>query len=204
MSKIPQLTEKQWEEEFDRLTVHALRKFRKYKWCRGRKDEVEWAAPGGYSPADIAMKAITKALSAERGYNADKYKDFHSYMRSIVDSLMSHLVEEAVSHKTDRMPVIKSEETGELVEFEPEAKDCDPGQIAVSKETVNLIKTIAMAEAPKDPVIKPLVECAEEGISVPRDIAEYTGIDVKQIYVTKKRLGRKLDQAFASEKERQR
>ena len=124
----------------ERLTLYALMKFRKYGWCSGCSDKVEWAAPGGSSPADVALEAINRVLTGLRKYDPTRYRDFHDFLRSVVDSLAFHLVEKAVGRQTGRMPTKKEDETGELVEAEIVGPARSPCDICICRETIELVK----------------------------------------------------------------
>ena len=54
----------------------------------------------------IAHEAVSLVMSGQRKCEADAYPDFLNYMRSVVDSLVSHLAEKAAGRKTGRMPLI--------------------------------------------------------------------------------------------------
>ena len=204
MSNIQDLTEDQWQELLERLTHYALSKFRKCGWCRSRGNTAEWAAPGGDSPADLAFEAINRVLTGQREYDPASNPDFHDFMKSVVDSLVSHLVEKAVGHQTDRMPVRTDRESGEFMEVEMTGPARDPCDICIGGETVDLVRGIVHADASKDPLVPQLLECLEADIVKPAEVAEYLDVHVKEIYKAQKRLRRKIDQRFASGKERQR
>ena len=51
------------------------------------------SVPGGYEPYDFTLDAIDKAMDGTRPWNREKYKTLESFLRSIIDSDINHLVE---------------------------------------------------------------------------------------------------------------
>lgn len=204
MSGIPNLTDEQWAELLERLTHRALRKYRRCGWGRGNRNKCEWAGPGGTTPEDIALEAVSLVMSGQRRYDAHAHPDFLNYMRSVVDSLVSHLAEKAAGRKTSRMPLRPNSDTGDMVEVEFQGTDPDPADVCVAREVMELTREVVSADADGDPLVTELFECFEAGITKRADVAEYLEVDVSEVDNAQKRFRRKLDQRFAVDKERQR
>ena len=193
-------TENEWNEITERLTLHALCKFRKYGWKRGDPSKVEWAGPDGTSPKDLALTAITKVVEGKWTYDPQRHLDFLDFLRSRVDSLISHLAEKAKCRRTGRMPVTFDPETNDFVEVEIPGTGPDPAETCMNRDVINCIKEVVAAE--RDQLMAQILECMEAEITKPETMAELLGVDVKSIYNAQKRFRRKLNQAFPNEKER--
>lgn len=206
MTDIPTLKNDEWDELLERLTYYALGKFRKCGWRRGNPQKVEWAGPGGTGPGDVALEAITSVIEGKRTYNRGKHGDFGNFLRSVVDSLVSHMAEKAKQRRTGRMPVSQNADTGELVEVDLPGREPDPADVCVTRDTIEVAKKAVAADAQEDPLAMQVLECMEADITKPAEMAEALGVDIKDINNAQKRLRRKLDQAFADEvgKERKR
>ena len=204
MPDIPTLTDNQWTELLERLTHYALGKFRKCGWWRGDLRKLEWAGPDGASPDDVALEAITSVIEGKRSYSPGKHGDFQNFLRSVVDSLVSHMVEKAKQRRTGRMPVTQDTDTGEYVEVETCSKESDPADVCMSREAIEVAKEVVVAHAEEDPLAMQVLECMEADITKPAEMAEALGVDIKDINNAQKRLRRKLDQVFVGEGEKER
>lgn len=204
MTGIPNLTDEQWADLLERLTHHALWKYRRYGWNLGDRNRREWAGPDGTSPEDVALEAVSLVMSGQRKYNGTTQPDFTKYMRSVVDSLVSHLAEKATGRKTGRMPLRTDGDTGDMVEVEFQGADPDPADACIARDVMALTREMVLAEAKEDPLVLQLFECLEAGITKRAEVAEYLEIDVGEVDKAQKRFRRKLDRRFAGEKERQR
>lgn len=204
MTGLPNLTDEQWAELLERLTHHALRKYRKCGWNRGDRHKREWAGPDGTAPEDIALEAVSLVINGQRKYDANAQPDFLNYVRSVVDSLVSHLAEKAAGRKTGRMPLRPEGDTGDMVEVEFQGADPDPGDVCVARDVMELTREVVLGEAQDDPLVMQLFECFEAGITKRAEVAEYLEVDVSEVDKAQKRFRRKLDRRFAGEKERQR
>ena len=202
MTEIPDLTDEQWSELLERLTLQALWKYRKYGWTRRHQDKREWAGPDGTSPEDVALEAVSLVMSGQRKYNKKTHPDFTKYMRSVVDSLVSHLAEKATSRKTGRIPLRTDGDTGDMVEVEFQGTDLDPADVCIAREVMELTREVVLVDAKDDPLVLQLFECLEAGITKRAEIAEYLEIDVGEVDKAQKRFRRKLDRRFAGGKER--
>ncbi len=189
MPELPELTNEQWQEYLERLTLYTVKKFRYLGWVAKGGDRT---GPRGKSPQDVAYEAVLKALNGERQYNREAYSDFGHFLRSAVDSLIYQLAKSFEGKKFKPMPVATSDqEDREEIEFE--GKEATPAKICVNKEIAEKVKGILSQEVKDDPVVNGILECFEAGITKPAEMAEVLGIDVKDIYTAKKRLQRVID-----------
>ncbi len=204
MPEVPNFTDDQWAELLDRLTHHALGKYRKCGWNRHGRGKLEWAGPDGASPEDVAQEAVNLVLGGQRKYDSATQPDFAKYMRSVVDSLISHTAEKAVGRRTGRIPLRTDGETGEMVEVEFPGAEPDPVEVCIADEVMELARDVVLRDAADDPLVQRLFECFEAGITKPAEVAECLEVDVREVNNAQKRFRRKLDQAFSGGKERQR
>jgi DNA-directed RNA polymerase specialized sigma24 family protein len=192
MADIPELTENEWHEFLERLTLHASWKFNRLGWrTRGRFDRV---GPSGASPQDIALDAIVSIFEGKRQYNKNMYPDFYSFLKSIVDSKISHLYESIKNRKIQVEPMPqKLTDDGTYQDMEFESKAADPAQACINKDIVVKVKELLAEEFINDKIVNGILECLEAGITNRTDMAEMMGVKVKEIDNSQKRLRRAVD-----------
>lgn len=100
MQEILDLSREAQERLLERLTHHALCKMRRLTW-RGAYIARGGSVPGVYEPYDFALDAIEKAVDGTRPWNREKGKTLESFLRSIIDSDINHLVD-SVDNATGR------------------------------------------------------------------------------------------------------
>jgi len=76
------------DEFIERLAIFALRRKRSRYW-RGVWDG---HLPGGKEVADIVQEALDDVLLGRRTWNPEKHPDLLDFMRSVVNSKISHLL----------------------------------------------------------------------------------------------------------------
>jgi hypothetical protein len=189
MAEIPELTNEQRQELLERLALYALRKFQLLGWAA---KHTNCAGPGGKGPEDIASEAITKVINGDRPYNPEKYPVFMDFLKSIVDSRISHLADSFERKNMVPIPVTTNEQ-GDCEEIEFEGKETTSAKICINKEIAEKVKTILAEEFKDDSVVNGLLECFEAGYNKPAEISELLGIDNKEIYNAQKRLQRVID-----------
>jgi hypothetical protein len=190
MAEIPELTKEQWQDHLERLALYALRKFRLRGWAARH---IDCAGPKGIGPQDIASEAITRVINGKRSYNSERYPVFMDFLKSIVDSRISQLVESFKRKKTAPLFIV-TDERGDCKEIEPEGKEATPVKICVAKDIVEKIKIILKEEFENDPAVNAILECLDAGIEKPTEISELSGVDIKEIYNAQKRLRRAIEQ----------
>lgn len=83
-----------------RLTKYATSKTKHLGWRTKNYDSLAQ----GKTPEDLAYKAIEKVFSGDRQWNPDKNPDLLDYLESVVDSLVSHLVESQNNKRLQYFP----------------------------------------------------------------------------------------------------
>jgi hypothetical protein len=189
MTELPEFTREQWEEYLDRLTLHAVMKYRFRGWVAKGGERI---GPCSKAPQDVAYEAVLKVLNGERQYNKEVYPDFLSFLRSIVDSIVSHLANSFESRKSKPMPVaITVQEDCQEIEFE--GNEPTPVSVCINKELAEKVKSVLAAEFNEDAVVKGILDCFQAGITKRAEMAELLEIDTKEIDNARKRLQRVIE-----------
>lgn len=192
MAEIPELSDIEWEEILKKLTLRAAWKFRRYGWLTNVKGEC--AAPGGSSPQDIAMEAISKFFNGERKYNPARYPSFYDYLKSSVDSLTSNLYAKANKRKVKevRLPQSTSSD-GDCIEMEFESNVPDPAQTIANRDLADKVRKVWAKEFANDVVAMGIKDCIEAGITKRAEQAELLEVDATTIDSALKRLRRVMN-----------
>jgi len=91
-----------WERITLKLIEYATYKAGRLYWQSGNYQNLSQ----GKAPEDIAQEAIAKTLGGERTWDPNKQIDIFIHLKTVVDSLISHLVE-SDNHKR-RQPLLHS------------------------------------------------------------------------------------------------
>ena len=194
VTEIDDVTEEQWAEHLDRLSLHATRYFFAYGWgTKGR-----WAGPGGVTPGDIAAEAIVKVLDGTRRYDSSKCPNFMTFLRNVVRSLVNHCAKSAATQRVQRFPQVRLADVDDSVDWDPEGDEPDPVENCIRNETVHMLKA-AMAEE-KDGLLVGILECLEADITKPAMMAELLDVDVKTINNAQKRFWRRAERIVGKPK----
>ncbi len=184
-----------------RLTDHAVKKARWYGWRAGKAAEM---VIGGTGPEDVVLEAISKVFDGDRKWNPSENPDLFQYLKSVVDSLMSHLTKSFDCTNIRRMP--QSEE-GEILgeklkPVDPESDTArhlsrpspDPEQILLRKEEEEAERKAfdkLMDSIKGDDDLETVVLCVMDGMMKPAEIAEATGFEIDHVYQLMRKLNRK-------------
>jgi hypothetical protein len=158
------------------LTAHAVYKARRLSWQTGKKD-----LPGGRQPKDLAFDAINLVWTGERNWDPAKQPDPLKHLKSIVDSLVSHLVESA-EHTQREWP---KKEVEEQLFDPPDDQTPSPLDAVIAADVFS--KVWKQAKADED--LELVLCCIEEGMSKPADISDVLKMPVESVYKAKKTLG---------------
>jgi hypothetical protein len=181
-------------EELDQLRLqvgrYAFSKSRRLRWRTGSTIEL----PGGETVFSIVSKAFEKLISGERGWNPAEQPSLQRHLESVVDSLLSHLVESADNKLLAKLPTHEAGlEEAEVREWRRRGSQT-PEEILLQKERDELddIAIGRLEEAcSDDPLLRSVVAAMRDGLAKPADIAEVTSHSVKDINNCFKRLDRK-------------
>jgi len=184
---LPERTDDQWTEIVERLTHHAACLIVRHTW-RGLRLAQGGSVPGGVDPADLAANAIIDVIARRRNWNQEAYPDFLDFLRSVVDSQVSHLVECLENRVVRRIPAPTDE--GKTT-FDVAAPDPDPADVCVDQEALEQFRDALVKEIGDDTLVAELLSCLESGYTKPEDIATILSVKVKDVNNAKKRLQRK-------------
>jgi DNA-directed RNA polymerase specialized sigma24 family protein len=195
VNNTPILTEKECLKALGHLTIYAQRRFARLGWWHNGIFE----SPRGHKPEEIAAEAIVKMIEGTRTYDAQKCPDILQFLRGIVKSDISHIIDSFD---------FKHRETneGKIEEKEPQGRNVDPLQLCIEKEQIIIgKKTVKQVEAVlnkyfyEDKIVIGIYECYKAGIYKRSELAEYLEVDVKEIDNAQKRLRREMDKHFRKE-----
>lgn len=185
MDEILNLTNDEQTRLLKDLTAHALHKMRRLTW-RGAYVRDGGSVPKGKEPADFALEAIKKALSGERGWNRVAYPTLKAFLRSVVDSEISHLVE-STDNRYGRRTSNQGPES-----FSVPLDHADPRTVVIDRDWKESFQKFALEELEGDEFLQDLFKCLEADITQPAEIAVMLDTTVDRVNNEKKRLNRKL------------
>lgn len=174
-----------------RLTLYADRKLVRLRW-RGIQGG---APPRGIQAEDLAAEAITRVIEGKRAWDQQEQPDVLQFLKGIVDSLVSQLVNSFDNRRTRRLgPTGVGEEGSAAPTFA--GRELDPAQFVADREAAERFRAPILKALEGDAVASQVFECLEADITKPSEIAEYLGISVTDINNAQKRLWRKVENAL--------
>ncbi len=208
IEKINGITESEWDMLVLNLTRYTIYEMDRKTWMHRR-------IPNGLTPEDLALEAIADFLDRKRTWNYEKQPNLLYFLKSVVDSKISHLFELDDYKRTQPFPM--TEEGQEVEEMLDKAnpaadhacyspiKSLNPEEILLKKEEKQgdeavvrmLIDLIA-----GDKELETLFDLICDGLK-PAEIAAKMRINVKEVYNLKKRLDRKCRELRATIKSKE-
>lgn len=192
---LARISEHPWEETIPRLVRHALQKMRRHFW----QGIFGGPTPGGKEAQDLVMGSITKVVEGERFWDPEDQPDLFFFLKSVVDSEISHLVEGFENRRVFREAALsnKGGEEGEMPGFWETVSCPNPGPEAVllHKERERLSERFFWGfyeHLSDSPILQKMLECILEGCVKRAEIAEGMGIPVKEFDNLKKQVQRRL------------
>jgi hypothetical protein len=194
----PQLSDDQWAELVERLTLHASCKLLRLCW-RGIVGSRGGAAPGGVEPADLAAAAITDVIEGTRSWDREAQPDFLNFLRGVVDSKVSHLVREVENRKSRRLAPADSGEEGAAAHGVA-GREPDPAQFVQEREAADRFRARVFKAVEGDEIASKVFECLEAEYTKPQEMAELLGLTVSEINNAQKRLRRKVNELLTPQR----
>jgi len=184
---LEKLCAQDWKSLFPALVAYAEKRVKRLTWRSGKGE-----LPGGLEPKDLAKKAIEAVFEGSRKWNPAKDPDIFKYLRGIVNSNVSHLVESAGHVRRIYQAQTNSDEDGVPLPInDPEAGDSSPEEELIAKDLFEYL----WREAKGDKAIEAILLCVDDGVVKRSDIAHEFGISVDEVTNAKKRLKRIIDQS---------
>lgn len=185
-------------EALERLTHYALAKLGQKCWRGVWNGKI----PGGIQAGDLVVSAIEAVLIGDpsqggRYWDSEKNPDLMKFLRDVIDSKASHLVELAEnSHEREPRPV-EGESESDFLDRKRDHRtlQTEPFQVSADDEAANERLFFALLDEVKaDPLLPKILECKWDGICGRAEIAAKLGVDANAITQAQKRLDRILPQ----------
>ncbi len=198
LANIPQLSDDQWTELVERLTLHASWKLLRLYW-RGIMGSRGGTVPGGVEPTDLASAAIVDVLEGTRVWDSQAQPDFLRYLRSVVDSKVSHLVQEVENQKSRRIAPPGSAEEGAKAHGAA-GRESDPTEVVQNHEAADSFRALVFKAVEGDDLAYQVFECLDAEYTKPTEMAELLGVPVTDVNNAQKRLRRKVSELLKAQR----
>ena len=196
-------------DEFDRLVLHlgsyTLGETNRLQWRTGSAVDL----PGGETVESIVYQAIEKAWAGERNWNPEQDPDFKKYLMDVIDSLVNHLFDSTDNKMFTTEPAEGSDDrrVWEGASRKHECKhergadwmarqSASPEDLLLEKEEAERKRQgieMLLAESRGDEELTYVIQAMLDGYNKAGEIAQVTGIDVRDVYNIMKRLDRKVE-----------
>jgi hypothetical protein len=186
------LAQHPWDETIKRLLYYTLYQVRARTW-RGIRGG---SMPGGREAEDIVSQAVEDILAGRRAWDPARYPDLFVYLRSIVDSKLSHLGTSAENWRM--LAAFPPLENGYPWTTGGRKQPCDsaasPPEVLIQAEEERLAEALLQGFANslvEEPLLQGIVRCILDGIDKPAAIASRVGVTIERVYSARRRLQRK-------------
>lgn len=187
MSQPPNLTDKEWEELYRRLTLYAAWKVARLAWRGGNG-----STPGAKDAADFAAEAIAHTLEGRRSWNREKTHDFFEHLKGVVDSRVS-----ALANSTENKRSTQLEHDGINEPLIPHRARGPQAEVA-DREDSERFRSAVFKEIEGDELAQKIVECIDANITKPAEMAVVLERDVLEVNNGQKRLRRAVNKAMTA------
>ena len=176
-----------------KLTDYAGWKMRRVSW-RGVRFKRDPNAPGGCDAEDIVQMAVSRYLQGERNWNREACPTLLDFFRSVIDSIVSQLVNRPENKRSSPYPQASLDE-GRAVPWDaPDLRAASPLSAVMDRDQAKAMDVAIKSVLANDPDAMKVWGCVAAGITKPQEIAELEDMDVKRVNNVKKRLNNKLEQ----------
>jgi hypothetical protein len=173
------------------LADHADRKMRRLSW-RGVRFVCGANAPGGCGAEDVVQTAVHRYLCGDRNWNRERYPALADFLKSVIDSIVSQLVNQAENKVSSPFPQV-SRQNGHVTAWDAPDPKASVLATVVDRELAARANDAIQLVLAGDEEARKVWGCITAGITKPREIAEMEDLDVKRVNNVKKRLRAKLD-----------
>jgi hypothetical protein len=174
---VESLSDLDWKLLTVQLGRYALFKSRRFYWRTGNSGEL----PYGEVTESIVSKAFCLWLSGRRRWNRSEYPDLESFLKGVIDSLLSHSSNSLENRRLDS------------TEMQLHISQATPESELLEKERVNEADhTLAeiIRRSHDDPVLLEIINAIRSGAVTRRQIVSATGRTAEDINNGLKRLRR--------------
>jgi hypothetical protein len=189
VNPIESLSEDELLELVERLTDYAYCKLVHLRW-RGLSIKRGGSIPGGVEPGDLALQAIVDLIDGTRCWDREKNKDLLGFLKGVIDSQVSNLVNRAENRQSRWMTEPADGHDGP--EFEVSQPGFTPYETVANKEAMEKFRAAIVKEIGDDPLVMSIFECLEADITKPAEMALLLEKDVSEINNAQKRLRNKV------------
>lgn len=187
----------QWTIILKRLALHADNKLRRLIW-RGVSGRQGGTPSGGIQAEDLAAEAIIDLLDGRRVWDASRNPDLIDWLRDVIDSKVSHLVEGKENRVMRRFFAEMNEADVTAVSRGRIGTEQPPDEsLAEAEEIARLCDSIRV-EFAGDDVATRLFSCCIDGVSKPSEVAMILQLPVQTIYDAQKRLRRGVERILTN------
>lgn len=179
------------DEFMERLISFALRRKRAHYW-RGVWDG---HLPGGNEAKDIACEAVDDVLLGRRTWDPEKKPDLLDFMRSVVNSKISHLVESAENEKDELALAATSKDGVDHFDTLPNKNAATAAIQLQEKEDEERNSELILSFydfVADDKLLQGIVGCTIEGVTKRAEIAAALKVTEHEITNANKRLDRRF------------
>ena len=190
MQEIRDLSAADLERLVKRLVHHAKCRMR-YLTTRG----APLARSDLINTVEFVNTAFTRVFAGKRKWNKSKYVTLFGFLRSVVNSVISHAVE-SPENKHGWNLSFDDANDDEPAEYQHPSREANPATAVIDREwTERQVKfhEAAMKLLDGDQFLIDLLECMQAGITERSEIATVLGVPVEHVDNEKKRLKRKLE-----------
>ena len=151
--------EEELAELLSLLTDYTYCKFIHLRW-RGLSLKRGGSIPGGVEPSDIAAQAIIDVIDGTRAWDPERHVDLLRYLKGVIDSQVSNLVNLA-ENKTSRRMGASDGDSADPPEYRLPAPGPDPFEVIANKDSMDVFRAAVVAAIKDDPLALGIFECLE-------------------------------------------
>lgn len=188
-----------WEEVIPRLLVYASKKSKRLFW----RGVYGGHLPEGNEIIDLVQEAVEKVLTGQRNWNTEVYPDLFSYLKSVVDSELSHLADRLDNKHVRRDTVtVQAGDCGEdeqevsLIGSHPTPSP-HPEEAYLLREEEDRCEKFFWGfyeSLEGKPFLQKIVECIWDDVVKRAEIASKLGVPASEVDNARKQLQRRLDE----------
>jgi len=171
------LSDLEWKLLTVQLGRYALFKSRRFYWRTGNSGEL----PYGEVTESIVSKAFCLWLSGRRRWNRSEYADLETFLKGVIDSLLSHS-----SNSSDNRRLDSTEMPFHISHATPESELLEKERLNEADHTLAEI----VRRSHDDPVLLEIIDAIRSGAVTRRQIVSATGRTAEDINNGLKRLRR--------------